>query len=172
VLKGAVSDGAHDLGLEHEVAEARAVQAHVLVLAALCRAARRAALGGARALVPLLFFIVGVWGTVLVYALCCRPKHRRAAAGEAAAAAAPGSPAAAAAAPPPPPPPQGAPGTPASPAPSPLRAPAGEAQHFARALQLPAASLLESSLRLQAPARRDGLLLAALAAAGPCPPRP
>ena len=58
MLKGAVSDGAHDLGLEHKVAEARAVQAHVLVLAALCRAARRAALGGARALVHLLSVLI------------------------------------------------------------------------------------------------------------------
>ena len=113
-----------------------------------------------RALVPLLFFIVGVWGTVLVYALCCR--RRKAAAAAAAAAAAPGSPAAAAAAALPPPP-----GTPTSSpvAPSPLRAPPGEAHHFARALQLPAASLLDASPRLQAPARRDGLLLEALARA-------
>ena len=58
VLKGAVRDGAHDLWLEHEVTEARAVQAHVLVLAALCRAARRAALGGARALVHLLRVLI------------------------------------------------------------------------------------------------------------------
>ena len=91
-----------------------------------------------RALVPVLLFILGVWLTVAVYVLSCRPRKKAvepAAAAAAAAAAAPGSPAArptagAAAA---------SPGSPSSPSSAARLCEAA----FARPLQLPAASLLE-----------------------------